>query len=334
MERMKSEEALKTYEATIPDHRAFRDIAGVNDRNIKEIERIFDVSIRARGGSIKLTGSNSKQIEAARRLLIELFDLIESGVELNGSTARYLAESIQSRPDRSAREALQMSLNIGPARRLTPRSLGQSDYIDALKSADVTIAIGPAGTGKTYLAVAAALESLFSKRSKRIVLARPIVEAGESLGFLPGSLEEKVDPYLRPLRDALIDILDIDRVNAFFESGAIEIAPLAYMRGRTFNNSFIILDEAQNATPRQMKMFLTRLGVGSKALAAGDVTQTDLNQTISESGLVHARAALKGVEGIRFIELTERDVARHPMARRIVRAYDAYDGRASAARGS
>jgi phosphate starvation-inducible PhoH-like protein len=206
---------------------------------------------------------------------------------------------------------------------VTPRSLNQRRYLDAIEKSDMVFGIGPAGTGKTYLAVAMAVTGLLSKRFNRIVLARPAVEAGERLGFLPGSLQEKVDPYLRPLYDALYDMLDVEKVDRYLERGTIEIAPIAFMRGRTLNESFVILDEAQNTTSEQMKMFLTRMGFNSKAVITGDITQIDLPAG-RVSGLIEARSVVSNVEGIDFVHFSEKDVVRHPLVQRIVRAYDAY----------
>ena len=213
-------------------------------------------------------------------------------------------------------------------RELVPRSVTQKEYIFAMKRFDIVMAIGPAGTGKTYLAMAAAVSDLLQKRVSRIILTRPAVEAGERLGFLPGDLEEKINPYLRPLHDALFDMLDAEKVKMMIEQGMIEIAPLAYMRGRTLNDAFIILDEAQNSTPDQMKMFLTRLGLSSKAVITGDITQTDLPSHI-ESGLSQIRRVLKDIQGIRFINFTDRDVVRHELVKRILKAYDAHETRGS-----
>jgi phosphate starvation-inducible PhoH-like protein len=209
-------------------------------------------------------------------------------------------------------------------RPITPKGLTQKAYVDALRNRDIVFAIGPAGTGKTYLAMAMAVRALTDKQIKRIVLTRPAVEAGERLGFLPGSLEEKVNPYLRPLYDALHDMMDFERADRLIDQGAIEVAPLAFMRGRTLNDSFVILDEAQNTTTEQMKMFLTRLGFGSKAVVTGDITQSDLPRG-TRSGLREARDILSDVDGISFCYFTEADVVRHPLVQEIIRAYDAHD---------
>jgi phosphate starvation-inducible PhoH-like protein len=211
-----------------------------------------------------------------------------------------------------------------PKKTIAPKTISQRDYLAAIRENDLVFAIGPAGTGKTYLAVALAVSALMRREVKRIVLARPAVEAGEKLGFLPGDLAEKVNPYLRPLYDALNDMLDFARVQEMLQTGIIEVAPLAFMRGRTLNDAFVILDEAQNTTPEQMKMFLTRLGFGSRCVVTGDVTQIDL-PTHSKSGLVEARGILDGVEGIRFVQFHEEDVVRHPLVGRIVQAYDRHD---------
>jgi phosphate starvation-inducible PhoH-like protein len=292
-------------------------LCGPLDANLRQIENALDVAISRRGERFRVTGPAEKARLAARAL--ERFyrqathDLSLEDIQLG------LVELGHGRATGAEPEAPALVL---PRRGdLTARTPRQAQYLQQMRSHDITIAVGPAGTGKTFLAVAAAVDAFERDAVKRIVLTRPAVEAGEKLGFLPGDLAQKVDPYLRPLYDALYDLMGYDRVGALFERGAIEIAPLAFMRGRTLNHAFIILDEAQNTTPEQMKMFLTRIGFGSKAVVTGDVTQIDLARG-QASGLVDARKVLAGVRGIAFTEFQSDDVVRHPLVQAIVDAYD------------
>lgn len=258
------------------------------------------------------------------RLLFQLYGLLKSGVQVHPSDIERAYSMLSRDPSTDVGQVFKDAVFIsGPRRNIAPKSLNQREYVNALRETPIVFGVGPAGTGKTYLAVAAALSMLLSKKVKRIILTRPAVEAGERLGFLPGDLAEKVNPYLRPLYDALHDMLDFEKVAEMMESGVIEIAPLAFMRGRTLNDSFIILDEAQNTTPEQMKMFLTRLGFGSRMAITGDITQIDLPLGPGvRSGLIHSLEVLKGVEGIKSIYFTKEDVIRHPLVGRIVEAYD------------
>jgi phosphate starvation-inducible PhoH-like protein len=266
-------------------------------------------------------------VARVEHLLRELSTLAERGHRLRGSDIQTGIRVLRESPDASLVDFfLGDSLVARASRLVAPRSLNQQRYLRAMQDHDLVISVGPAGTGKTYLAVAVAAAALVEKQVRRIVLARPAVEAGEKLGFLPGDLAEKVNPYLRPLYDALYDIMGYDKVGRMLEQGVIEVAPLAFMRGRTLNESFIILDEAQNTTPEQMKMFLTRIGFGSKAVINGDITQVDLPAG-KVSGLRQAREVLDGVEGIEFITFTQTDVVRHDLVQKIVRAYAAYDER-------
>ena len=297
---------------------------GTRDENIKRIERAFGVSVTARGGQVRVEGEEGPAVLAGT-LVEQLSHLLESGFPLQPTDVETSIRVLQEEPTTSLVEFFLGDGVLGTVRRLVrPRSLSQQIYLQAMSDFDLVISIGPAGTGKTYLAVAMAAAALKERLVRRIILARPAVEAGERLGFLPGDLVEKVNPYLRPLYDALYDILGFDKVGRLMERGAIEVAPIAFMRGRTLNDSFIILDEAQNTTSEQMKMFLTRIGFNSKAVINGDITQIDLPSGRT-SGLNQARQVLKSVAGIKFIRFTEKDVVRHRLVQKIVRAYDQFD---------
>ena len=291
-------------------------LAGVNDANMLELERLLGLRVSFRGDALALTGT-AEQLERGVPVVQGMIDLVRMGEAVTADdVSRLVAEGpMEPPPVADGRIVLP-----GLRRAIAPKTQGQRDYLQAIAANDIVVGIGPAGTGKTYLAVAKAVEALARKRVKRIILARPAVEAGESLGFLPGDLQAKVDPYLRPLYDALEDMMPHDRVQRALETRTIEIAPLAYMRGRTLADAFIILDEAQNATGAQMKMFLTRLGVNSKTVVTGDKTQIDLPRR-EESGLVQVERVLPGIEGIAFCYLHETDVVRHRLVREIIRAY-------------
>jgi phosphate starvation-inducible PhoH-like protein len=297
---------------------------GTRDENLKRIESAFGVSVTARGGQVRIEGDESSS-DLVRYLLEQLSVLLESGYPLQPTDIETSIRVLQEAPTTSLVDFFKGDGVLGMVRSLVrPRSLNQQIYLQAMSDFDLVISIGPAGTGKTYLAVAMAAAALKEGLIRRIILARPAVEAGERLGFLPGDLLEKVNPYLRPLHDALYDILGFDKVARLMERGSIEVAPIAFMRGRTLNDSFIILDEAQNTTTEQMKMFLTRIGFNSKAVVNGDITQIDLAAGRT-SGLIEARQVLKSVKGIHFIQFTEKDVVRHRLVQKIVRAYDQYD---------
>ncbi|MCP3961719.1 MAG: PhoH family protein [bacterium] len=300
---------------------------GAHDQNLKRIERAFGVVLSARGNELAIEGDQD-QVEIVERLMRELSTLGARGFRFRTEDIRTAIRVVQQAPDLSLTEFFQPTDSIlGAARRLiSPRSLNQYLYMKAMLEHDIVVSIGPAGTGKTFLAVAMAAAALKEKKIRRIVLARPAVEAGEKLGFLPGDLAEKVNPYLRPLYDSLYDLLGYDQVGTLLERGIIEIAPIAFMRGRTLNESFVILDEAQNTTSEQMKMFLTRIGFGSKAVVNGDITQVDL-PSFQASGLREAQDVLRGVDGIHFVHFDKRDVVRHPIVQRIVAAYENHENR-------
>ena len=292
--------------------------AGVNDANLLELQRTLGVRVSFRGDAVTLTGA-ADQVERATPVVQGLLDLARMGEPVTPEDVFRLASEGPSAELPAAPPDGKIVLP-GLRRAIVAKTQGQRDYLQAIANHDIVVSIGPAGTGKTYLAVAKAVEALARRRVKRIILARPAVEAGESLGFLPGDLQAKVDPYLRPLYDALEDMMPHDRVQRALETRTIEIAPLAYMRGRTLADAFIILDEAQNATGAQMKMFLTRLGVNSKTVVTGDKTQIDLPRR-EESGLVQVERVLQGIDGISFCYLHETDVVRHRLVREIIRAY-------------
>jgi len=311
-------------EVRFHDDQLFHALLGHNDEHLKAIERALGVRIGSAGQTLFVSG-DEVQRELAARVLKQLYVVIESGYPVYPSDVDY-AIRILSR-DRSARlkDIFLDTIYISAHKRvITPKSVAQKAYIDAIRNYDIVFGIGPAGTGKTYLAMAMAVAGLMKNEFARMVLTRPAVEAGEKLGFLPGDLAEKVNPYLRPLYDALHDMVDFDRAQKMLERGVIEVAPLAFMRGRTLNDSFVILDEAQNTTSEQMKMFLTRLGYGSKAIITGDVTQIDL-PTGKASGLKEAQVILSGIDDIRFCYFSERDVVRHRLVQDIIGAYDRFE---------
>jgi phosphate starvation-inducible PhoH-like protein len=298
-------------------------LAGVNDANLIELARLTGVKVALRGEALTLTGS-PEEVERAAPIAQRMIDAAKQRTTLTPDDVLRMSEEGPLESDGAAPGPLRIALP-GVRRVIQPKTAGQAKYMQLIAENDIVIGIGPAGTGKTYLAVAAAVDALMRKRVRRIVLARPAVEAGESLGFLPGDMQAKVDPYLRPLYDALDDMMPQERVQKALETRVIEIAPLAYMRGRTLSDAFVILDEAQNATNAQMKMFLTRLGVNSKAVITGDKTQIDLPAR-EQSGLIQIERILGGIEGIAFHYLQETDVIRHRLVRDIVRAYAADSG--------
>ena len=298
-------------------------IAGPQGRMLAEIARASGADINLRGHTIFVCGEE-KRVRTAHRLLLQAAELAGRGHMLETSDVERAFREIEQDPEASLVERLDEIIVTQKRRQIVPKSPAQREYVSKIRHFDMTFGIGPAGTGKTYLAMAVATTYLLAKRVKRIILTRPAVEAGERLGFLPGDLAEKVNPYLRPLYDALNDMLDFDKVEQLRQRGQIEVAPLAFMRGRTLNDAFVILDEAQNATSEQMRMFLTRLGFGSKAVITGDVTQTDLPPG-SKSGLREAHDLLSDIDGIAFQLFSHADVVRHPLVQKIVQAYDRRD---------
>jgi phosphate starvation-inducible PhoH-like protein len=316
-------EPLKTARLEFEDNDKVRALCGAHNEHLKLMEKRLGVQLGLRGGQLVVAAAEEGRLRLAESLVKELYELVASGYPL------YLEDVDQATKlagqGVSLREIFGDTVFVSSRHRIiTPKGLAQKRYIQAIRDDDIVFGIGPAGTGKTYLAMAMAVSFLVERKVKRIVLTRPAVEAGEKLGFLPGDIAEKVNPYLRPLYDALFDMVDYEKATAFIERGTVEVAPLAFMRGRTLNDSFIILDEAQNTTAEQMKMFLTRLGYGSKAVVTGDVTQVDLPSGRG-SGLIEVQRVLRGVDGVSFCAFSEVDVVRHPLVQEVVRAYDAWD---------
>jgi len=299
-------------------------LIGANDANLRAIEAAFpSVNITVRGNEITLRGQHIDCI-VLEKLFAEMMVVIRSGQVLTVDAVKRSIVMLGQEPAESPAEVLSLNIVSNRGRTIRPKTANQKRYVDAIDENTITFGIGPAGTGKTYLAMAKAVAALQAKKVNRIILTRPAVEAGEKLGFLPGTLSEKIDPFLRPLFDALHDMIDVDSIPRLMQTGVIEVAPLAYMRGRTLNDSFIILDEAQNTTPEQMKMFLTRLGFGSKMVITGDVTQVDLPNGV-RSGLRIISDILQDIDDISFMELTAEDVVRHRLIGDIVKAYEKYD---------
>jgi phosphate starvation-inducible PhoH-like protein len=300
------------------------ELVGTHDANLRLLEKSFNVSVHLGEEALEIEGGD-REVQRAQKLLEEYADLVDSGSRFDSSEVESFLRIAGQDPEATLKGLAEAGRpRTFGKKSITPKSLNQRTYVDAIERHDMVFGIGPSGTGKTYLAVAMAVDALLGKEVSRIILARPAVEAGERLGFLPGTLQEKVNPYLRPLYDALYDVLDPDRVERYLEKGIIEIAPIAFMRGRTLNDAFVILDEAQNTTSEQMKMFLTRLGFNSKAVVTGDITQIDLPDG-RRSGLVEAIDVVSKVPGISFVYFTERDVVRHTLVQRIIRAYEEFD---------
>jgi phosphate starvation-inducible PhoH-like protein len=308
--------------------RGLETLFGVHDQNIKYLESLLDVRINARGQDLTVDG-DPKDVATVERILEDFSDLFTEGKSFTDKELREAFAQIAEDRAYTLRDYFTKArFNPAGKKQVAPKSATQRRYIEAIQDKDIVFGIGVAGTGKSYLAVAMAVQALMQKQVNRVVLARPAVEAGEKLGFLPGDLQDKVDPYLRPLYDALFDLIDYERVTKLLEKRVIEVAPLAFMRGRTLQDAFIILDEAQNTTSEQMKMFLTRIGFGSKAVITGDVTQIDLPQG-KRSGLIEAQRVLSGVEGIEFVYFTEKDVVRHRLVQMIIKAYEQHTSKSN-----
>ena len=313
-------------EKVIPmDNEDLLNVFGQFDENVKKIENVYKVAIVNRDGGIKISG-NQKDVEKAGKVLSALKSIAQKGEEITDQNLRYMIGAVEESLEDAGKIYDDFICLAANGRPVKPKTIGQKKYTDLIRNNTIVFGIGPAGTGKTYLAMAMAITAFKNNEVGRIILTRPAIEAGEKLGFLPGDLQQKVDPYLRPLYDALFDIMGAENFSKNMEKGLIEVAPLAYMRGRTLDNAFIILDEAQNTTPAQMKMFLTRIGFGSKAVITGDATQKDLSPGTT-SGLDVALKVLKKVDEIGICELTSQDVVRHPVLQKIVKAYEDYENR-------
>jgi phosphate starvation-inducible protein PhoH and related proteins len=312
---------MKLEDGVDPHH-----LFGIYDAHLKKIEQAFEIQISARGHEIHFQGPQ-ESAQKARSVLTSLSAIVSEGVQIRPDDVEYAIRAVRESPGGTAAGLFTDRIPIASKKRfIVPKTAIQREYVDAIKKFDVVIGIGPAGTGKTYLSMAMAVSALTRREVSRIILARPAVEAGEKLGFLPGDMQAKVNPYLRPLYDALYDMMEVEQANRMVERGEIEIAPLAYMRGRTLNDSFIILDEAQNATSEQMKMFSTRLGFNSKTVITGDITQVDLPME-RKSGLIEIQEILGGISGIRFVYFSEKDVVRHHLVQEIIKAYERYEGK-------
>jgi phosphate starvation-inducible PhoH-like protein len=315
----------------VPDEHSMVALLGSRDEILNVVERAFNSDIHVRGNEITVTGGNEPELVA--RLFSELVSLIKKGAQLTPESVERAVSMLRGNSDGSPADVLSLDILSSRGRIIRPKTANQKKYVDAIDQNTIVFGIGPAGTGKTYLAMAKAVKALQAKEVGRIILTRPAVEAGERLGFLPGTLGEKIDPYLRPLYDALHDMVDPATIPQLMAAGTIEVAPLAYMRGRSLNDSFIILDEAQNTSPEQMKMFLTRLGFGSKMVVTGDVTQVDLAYGL-RSGLAVVQGILDGVDDVHFSRLTSEDVVRHRLVTDIVEAYERFDAEQPQERGS
>ena len=305
---------------TLETEQQARVLSGEMDRNLKTIERLTGVSIGIRGDKVFLDGPEER-LEEVGPVIADILDAIRDGKPMPPEDVENLFRQLANGRPTEVSDLLKNAIVISPRKSIVPKSRNQKLYVERIRTDDIVFGVGPAGTGKTYLAMAAAVHALVHKEVSRIILARPAVEAGEKLGFLPGDMQEKVNPYLRPLHDALFEMLSSEKALKLIERGVIEIAPLAFMRGRTLNDSFVILDEAQNTTTEQMKMFLTRLGFDSKAVITGDITQIDLPERTA-SGLVEVVELLADIDGISFVQFDERDVVRHPLVQMIIRAYE------------
>jgi len=307
------------------NNHSISEILGDRDELIKLIERKYNVEVFVLGNDIEITGK-TRNVKEVAKLIRELTLQVNLGQDINKEKVSDSINIMENKSDLKPHQIFSESITVNSGKKIKPRTEGQKKYLEAIKANTIVFGIGPAGTGKTYLALAAAVEALKENRIGRIILVKPVVEAGEKLGFLPGDIYDKVNPYLRPLYDALYEMLDIEKFQQYKDMGIIEVVPLAYMRGRTLNDSFILLDEAQNSSPEQMKMFLTRLGFGSKMVITGDITQVDLPND-RDSGLIIIKGILNNLEGIEFVNLTSKDVVRHELVQRIVDAYKEFDER-------
>jgi phosphate starvation-inducible PhoH-like protein len=323
MGRTMTERQLPRHTIVIPSSVPVVAVLGARDEFVDVIEREFDVDVHVRGNEVNVAGPQS-ELALIERLIDELVAMVRTGQGLTAETVERVIAMLRTETQERPADVLSLNILSNRGRTIRPKTLNQKRYVDAIDKHTVVFGIGPAGTGKTYLAMAKAVQALQAKQVTRIILTRPAVEAGERLGYLPGTLSEKIDPYLRPLYDALHDMLDPETIPKLLTAGTIEVAPLAYMRGRTLNDAFIILDEAQNTSPEQMKMFLTRLGFGSKIVVTGDVTQIDL-PTGTKSGLKVVQQILDGIKDVSFSWLTSHDVVRHRLVGKIVAAYDHYE---------
>lgn len=311
---------------TLENMESYMTLFGMNDRHMAVLEQELNVMISLRGQELKIEGA-AEDVALAEQVISKMIEMLHHGETIDASRIRYaVALAREGRLEEIGDLLTDVVAITHRGRRIQCKTLGQRAYVSAVREGELTLVTGPAGTGKTYLAMALAVVALKNKEVERIVLTRPAVEAGERLGFLPGDMTQKVDPYLRPLYDALYEIMGVESYQRLVERGTLEVAPLAFMRGRTLSDAFIILDEAQNTTPEQMKMFLTRLGAGSRCIVTGDVSQIDL-QKGKKSGLVEAVEVLRGVEGVHIVELTAKDVVRHELVQKIVRAYEAYEAK-------
>ncbi len=314
---------VTTARVVVPADAPMVELLGPRDRLLRQVEEAFGAVIVARGNELSITGP-AEEVAQATRLFDEMIAMVRRGQPIDQSATRQVIRMVRDDDPASPSEVLGQTLLTHRGRSIRPKTIGQKRYLDAIRENTVTFGIGPAGTGKTYLAMAMAVTALKAKHVNRLILTRPAVEAGERLGFLPGTLSEKIDPYLRPLWDALRDMMDVEDLVRHVDAGTIEVAPLAYMRGRTLNDAFIVLDEAQNTTAEQMKMFLTRIGFGSKAVVTGDISQVDLPSG-RRSGLRIVQGILEGLDGVAFCRLQAEDVVRHHIVQRIVEAYARWD---------
>lgn len=319
-----SKEATTSERMSFENNQLAQSLFGEHNQNIRLVEQRLGLRISTKGNTLQIRG-DEHDVRLARRLFSELYGLLKKGYPLYDNDIDFAIRFLKENQEAGLQEVFLDAVYVTSQKRvITPKTQNQKDYIEAIRNFDIVFGIGPAGTGKTYLAMSMAISALMKNEVIRIVLARPAVEAGEKLGFLPGDLYEKVNPYLRPLYDALHDMMNFEKATRLVQRGIIEVAPLAFMRGRTLNDSFVILDEAQNTTSEQMKMFLTRLGFSSKAVITGDITQIDLPEG-KTSGLVEAQQLLKGVEDIAFIAFSKKDVIRHPLVQKIIKAYEELD---------